>query len=788
MTAITLRHSLRTRLLVWTVGVTGLILTAVIGWNYLNVLEQLEHEAQRRATFVANASADKINAELAIPRGLAQGIALTLQAQSLKLSLQQVQALQEGALRERTRIFGMAIALLPEFTPTDWPESAPYAYHAPTGIIHQDLAAHGRIYLSEDWFYMPRYLDREVWSEPYIEPFNGVKMVTYSVPIRLATASGPRFAGVVTVDIDLDWVDRTLAELPLGPGGYALLMTRNGTYISHPIAGISLNETIFSIAEARNDSALRRFGQRMVSGEPGLTPWVSWSQQEPSWFAWHPLSTVDWTIGAVVSQAELHAHIRDFSQQEVWVGLIGLVALVVAVWLLARSIARPVSALSAAAATLASGNLDADLPAPHGHDEVARLTEAFAAMRESLQRYITDLAETTAVRERMNSELRIARDIQLDLVPKTFPAFPERDDLDLFAIMEPAREVGGDFYDFFALDDARLVIAIGDVSGKGVPAALFMAVTRSFLRSGFRVEDDPAQVLARVNEDLAEGNDSCMFVTIFCAVVHLSEGWVQYANAGHNPPLLLDQQGQMQWIDAVHGPAAGAWPGVKYTAGRFRLPVGSMLLLYTDGVTEAMDSTNRLFGEDRLAERLTTCRALVCRECLTALLAAVEEHSAGIEQSDDITMLMIKRTAHVKSTEPAPTLELEIANRLVDLSGALDQLTDFLTAEQATPALIYAAQLVLEELATNIIKHGYEDADTHHIRAHFRLGPPATLRIEDDGRPFDPRVQAPDVDLESGVEDRTIGGLGLHMVRSSTASLDYCRIAGINRLDIVFAE
>lgn len=125
-----------------------------------------------------------------------------------------------------------------------------------------------------------------------------------------------------------------------------------------------------------------------------------------------------------------------------------------------------------------------------------------------------------------------------------------------------------------ALDDERLVIAIGDVSGKGVPAALFMAVTRSFLRSGFRVEDDPAKVLARVNEDLAEGNDSCMFVTIFCAVVHLSEGLVEYANAGHNPPLLLDPQGQVEWIDAVHGPAAGAWPGSDYTTGRFRLPVG----------------------------------------------------------------------------------------------------------------------------------------------------------------------------------------------------------------------
>lgn len=472
-----------------------------------------------------------------------------------------------------------------------------------------------------------------------------MKMVTYSEPIQYRDASGSRFAGVVTVDIDLDWLDQVITALPVGIKGYGLIMTQRGTYLSHPMSALVFNESVFSIAEARADPALRTIGQRMVSGEPGLMEWVSWAQGEPSWLAWSPLATADWTVATVVSQAELQAEMRRLSQQDALVGLMGTLMLVLAIGLVARSITRPVQALSVAATTLASGNLEAPLPAPRGQDEVARLTAAFGTMRANLRRYIADLAETTAARERIHGELRIAHDIQMDLLPKTFAIFSGREDLDLFADMEPAREVGGDFYDFFLLDAQRLVIAIGDVSGKGVPAALFMAVTRSYLRAAFRADDDPGRALDRVNEDLAEGNDSCMFVTLFCAVVRLDDGGMSYANAGHNPPVVIDAQGHLDWIATPFGPAAAAIPGIRYTTGHYQLMPGAALLLYTDGVTEAMDRSDQLYGNERLARCLSTLAGVDSRATVGQLLADIRAHAAGAEQSDDITMLMLKRHA-----------------------------------------------------------------------------------------------------------------------------------------------
>jgi sigma-B regulation protein RsbU (phosphoserine phosphatase) len=808
--------------LVWTVGVTGLILTAVIVWNHILVLERVQAEASQRASFVAVGSADKISAELALLEGLVLGMALVLETQDLAVPVAQIRALQDAALHTYPQISGTGIALLPEIKPDAWPDAFLYAYRGFNGTEHLELARASRAYLTEDWFHLPRLLSADVWSEPY-RGSNGLLMVTYSAPIHLRSAHGPRFAGVIKADVELDWLDQVVAELPVGERGYGLLMTRNGTYISHPIRDIVQSETVFSIAESRQDKALRAIGQRMVSGESGLTPWVSWAQGEPSWLAWAPVEHAPWTMATVVSQAQLRNEVRGLAHRSAMVGLAGLSLLVLAVWLLARSIARPVRALGEAACALSSGHLDATLPEPRGQDEVAQVTRAFASMRDNLKRYIADLAETTAARERMNGELRIAHDIQMDLVPKTFPAFPERGDMDLFALMEPAREVGGDFYDFFTLDGGRLVVAIGDVSGKGVPAALFMAVTRSFLRAAFRAQEDPAAALVRVNNDLAEGNESCMFVTLFCAVIDLATGRVEYANAGHNPPVVVDPSGHLTWIDATLGTAAGAMPGRPYLAGRLELDPDAVLLLYTDGVTEAEDRGERLYGTARLAEQLLACHRLPCADILARLLGDIRAYANGAEQSDDITMLIFKRIRGEETdavTRPDtdaltedpemivaaegeaiqgdatqsgvagahPVFQLEIANQPDALSGALDAIEAFMVQAGATPRLAYAVMLVVEELVTNTIKYGYDDCEEHLIRLRLDLRTPVTLWIEDDGHPFDPLTQAPAVALDAAVEERPIGGLGLHMVRSQTASMRYRRIQGINRLEVEFPE
>jgi phosphoserine phosphatase RsbU/P len=648
---VSFRHSLRGRLLLWTVVLTGAILSALVLVNYLNFRARLEDEAGRRATYLAESAANEIDARLVKVEVVIEGLARLFETRSVHTSFAAWRSLQTDTLRAHPEIQGLGLVLLPEYAPRDWPQASPYAFRAADGTITLD--SDDESYVAEDWFVLPRYLQHPVWSDPYHDPDAGF-MVSYSIPLWTTVGGERVFVGVAIADVAIDWLDELIAKLPLGERGYGVLINRSGTFISHPQREFVLNESIFSIAEETGNEAMRRVGQKLISGRPGLVHWLSGPEKEETWLAWQPLRGTEWTAVTVVSKAELYADLIRLSQSAMGLGAAGLVLLLLVIWFIARSITRPVQALNDAVGTLAGGDLDARLPDPVGRDEVAQLTRAFRGMRDSLKHYIADLAVTTAARERMQAELNVARDIQMDLLPKSFAACRQRTDLDLFAIMEPALEVGGDFYDFFFIDDDRLLVAVADVSGKGVPAALFMAVTRSFLRAEFKADADPGRVLSRVNEALLESNPSLMFVTLFCGVLRLSDGLFDYANAGHNPPLIKRADGRLESIAARSGPAVGPLRGATYTTRQLSLAVGDGLLLYTDGVTEAMDGASQLYGEQRLADFYGGQTLADCRSTLNGLLADIRQYAAGAEQSDDITLLMVRRLAP-PLTRPTPT-------------------------------------------------------------------------------------------------------------------------------------
>lgn len=252
------------------------------------------------------------------------------------------------------------------------------------------------------------------------------------------------------------------------------------------------------------------------------------------------------------------------------------------------------------------------------------------------------LIEAYVAQQRMAETLKLAREIQMSMLPKRFPPFPHRTDFDLYAIIEPAREVGGDFYDFLLLDEDRLGIAIGDVSGKGIPAALFMSITKTLLRVSAGKRYDPAAVLAELNKELCRDNDAGMFVTLFYGVVHLRTGALEYSSGGHNPPYLLSQNGAVTALQQTKGMALGVAEAVLYEAKRIALPAGDGLFLYTDGVTEAMDSAGNLFSEYRLEEVLRRTADRTPRELIQGVMSEVQRFTAGAEQSDDITALAIQ--------------------------------------------------------------------------------------------------------------------------------------------------
>ena len=253
--------------------------------------------------------------------------------------------------------------------------------------------------------------------------------------------------------------------------------------------------------------------------------------------------------------------------------------------------------------------------------------------------------ETAAQKERMEGELAVARDIQHSIVPSIFPPFPEREEFDLHALLEPAREVGGDLYDFFLYDDDHLCLAIGDVAGKGVPASLFMAVTITLLRAAGARSSDPAEVLAQVNTPLCRGNDAAMFVTLFYGVYRVSTGELTYSTGGHLPPSVVRAGGAVETVARTAGPGLGISPAASFGSASVTLEPGDALLLFTDGVTEAMDGSERMFGTERLEAVLReTGAAGGAQHLMTAVREAVDGFVAGAEQYDDVTMLGFRRT------------------------------------------------------------------------------------------------------------------------------------------------
>jgi sigma-B regulation protein RsbU (phosphoserine phosphatase) len=406
-----------------------------------------------------------------------------------------------------------------------------------------------------------------------------------------------------------------------------------------------------------------------------------------------------------------------------------------------------------------------------GRDE---LLDEIRSKNVELQESLDNLRRTRSAKERMESELNIGREIQMSMLPFSFPAFPHRSDFDVHAALHPAREVGGDFYDLFLIDDNHFCFCVGDVSGKGVPAALFMAVTKTLIKSRAANDLSPASILSHVNTELAQRNESCMFVTVFLAILDLRRGELSYSNAGHNPPYLKRSSGELIRIDQRHGPIIGAAEGLAYKQDRLNLSTGDLVFLYTDGVTEAMNAGNELYTEERLKNLLSARTFSSVEEVVQAGTDDVWAFQGDAEQADDVTVLSVFYAGRTEETD-SHRLELKIVNRLEEIARVSDAINSFAERHGLDSRTRRQLNVVFDELLNNTISYGYEDDDEHEIELTIAVsGGRLYATISDDGRPFNPfDGGAPDTSLS--VEDRPIGGLGVHLVRNVMDRVSYER-------------
>jgi sigma-B regulation protein RsbU (phosphoserine phosphatase) len=633
------KSSLALRLAIYILLGTGVLFFAVFGYNYYCSRNLVLKLAQENAGHLTQSVKHEIQAVVRGVEKLPETLALRLEDQ--EYSNQGLRGQIKGLLQNNPELFGLCVAFEPYARDGDARYFAPYYYRDQGHLFYNSLGGQGYDYFRWDWYLIPRELGRAVWCDPYYREHGRTVMTTYAVPFYQRVQGQRSIQGVVGADIALDWLKDLVAGISIYEHGYAFLVSKNGRFIVHPNESYIMRQSLFSLARAWKRPKLRRVGREMVNGGQGFIDLQGLGRQGEYLLYYTPLEKIGWSLGVMIPKRELFAGVHALNRELLLFAGLGLGLLLMTVILISRRVTRPISQLSIAARQIAKGNLDARLPMTSSNDEVGQLTASFEHMRQALKEYIANLTETTKAKERFESELNIAHSIQMNFLPKKFPPFPEREEFELYATLIPAREVGGDLYDYFFLDQERLFFSIGDVSDKGVPAALLMAVTKTLVKGIAETTAEPAGVLDRVNHELCQENTSSMFVTYFAAILNIRTGVLSYSNAGHNPPLILGPGPQSGRLKLPSGLVLGGMEGVSYVTLETRLEPGQGLLLYTDGVTEAMDQDRELFSERRLARRAGELSGLGPEGLVQGLMEALREFSGSAPQFDDITMLAL---------------------------------------------------------------------------------------------------------------------------------------------------
>lgn len=467
------------------------------------------------------------------------------------------------------------------------------------------------------------------------------------------------------------------------------------------------------------------------------------------------------------------------------IGMI-LIAIGLLIWLILKAVDRalvnPINLLSDATRTfveekgknlqehsaISKLNIQTD-------DEIETLCDSIQQMEQDINDYIMHLTAVTAEKERIGAELELATRIQADMLPNIFPAFPERDDIDIYASMTPAKEVGGDFYDFFLVDDSHLAIVMADVSGKGVPAALFMMMSRILIKNTVMNGKSPAEALTTVNSQICANNREEMFVTVWLGIVDLNSGLLTATNAGHEKPIIKSPDGDFEFFRDKNSFVIGGMDGIRFKNYEIQLKNGSKLFLYTDGVAEATDEADNLYGIERTLKALNDSKDNSPRTILEDVKKSVDAFVGTAPQFDDLTMLCFE----YKGTENKLTIDATLDNvsTAVDFVGAKAEKLPFSMKE------INLIEIAIDELVSNVARYAYNDKTGKvSIRVkHDDTG--LTVSIEDEGIPYNP-LEKEDPDITLSAEERGIGGYGIFIVKKTMDEMAYENKDGKNIIKI----
>ena len=652
-------------------------------------------------------------------------------------------------------------------------------------------------YRSSGWYTRARTEQTCFFTEPYQDGYGRGLTISCVAPFHYADG---RFAGCVAIDILMDELNASMVNDGIVDPSVATLIDRSGNYIAGK--GVDpLASNMGSIFDAGRNLALQQAGQEILQRKNGV---VSVGEGENAdYIAFATIDSTDWTIciqtpvSSVIQPAVTIRENIDRNTENVVsavakgiMNVIQSCLLLSAVILLlvtlftgrsSKKISDPLKKLEADVRSISGGNLDSRTEVKTD-DEIGSLADSFNLMTDSLQKYISDLKEVTAKEQRIAGELSAAATIQASMLPRNFEEFSAGQAFSLSASMNPAKEVGGDFYDFFLIDQDHLGLVMADVSGKGVPAALFMVIAKTLIKNRAQMGGGPAEILQYVNEQLCQGNEAELFVTVWFAILDLKTGKGMAANAGHEHPAIRRADGQYELVIYRHSPAVATMEGMRFREHEFEMHPGDILFVYTDGVTEATDAHNELFGNDRLLAALNENRDADPHTLLQTVHRHIDAFVGDAPQFDDITMLGLLYKGSEEKKMDGLTILAAVEN--------LDRVLAFVDAELEKADCSMKAQMqidvAVEEVFVNIAHYAYAPGQGS---ATIRVQPDeenrsVAITFIDGGIPYDPLAK-PDPDVTLSAEERQIGGLGIFMVKKSMDDVRYEYRDGQNVLTIV---
>ena len=719
-----LYHSLVTRSRRRLVLIAALLLLAIVGIEYVYTRyildKQLERLAENEITFKAVLIKSMLNSHEKTVHDYEWDVLRNLH------NPDSVGNTAYWMVKNHPYLVGGGMCFKPNFYPSKGRLFEPYAEKDDDEVEVHQIASEHHDYTTKDFYRRVIESDQPYWSDPYIDSIGDRSLIcTYMIPLH----QNGQVIGTFGLDVSMDWLSDTLNARHMYPSSFALLLTEGGKLIVDPADDHPKYHDVQQVVKLINDSTVCRDSSR--TNRTVVMKFDSEHDGEKGYIFYANMrGQPHWQMVVVCYDKEAFGPLNLMTL----ISLFLLLGIMVALGFIMRHFMR----------------------------NARRLHDA------SLEQ------------ERLGSELRVASAIQQSMLPQDLDIINKRGDLDVCGMLQPAREVGGDLYEFFVRDE-KLVFCIGDVSGKGVPASLVMAVTQALFRAVAAHTSLPANIMRTINQTGCRNNDRSMFVTLFVGVLDLPTGRLRYCNAGHDAPVMI-VDGKPQLLEVRSNLLLGIINDFDFEAQECQLPPGSTLLLYTDGVTEAMDANHLQYGRGRLLNTLENVGQMTATQLLQHVAQSVSDFVDGAEQSDDLTMVAVHYTPRqaLATLEDSITL-LNDVHQTPQLNAFVDQVAGQL---QLDTSVLRQIKLAVEEAVVNAMQYAYPTGVTGEIQV-TALADAESLRfvIADQGKAFDP-TEALRADTTLSVEERPIGGLGILLVRELMDSINYERVGGKNVLTL----